>query len=409
MWVRKDGRAVARYPVGRDAAGRISYATSYHATLAAAEAARARAVAQFTLGLAPPDQRPLEQYLATWLETVIRPTRTLGTYLSYQRTLRQHVVPTLGAIPLGRLTRDDVQRLLNAKAQETYARRRRGQKEEQRPLAPVTVGNIRSVLRAALAPAVRDGLIPRNPAALAGVPSAPPRPYVVLSTVEARALLAAAAGERLGALFVVALAVGLRRGEAFGLRWVDVDLERGRLRVVEQRQWRKGRGWVAERPKAASSGEVPLPAFAVAVLRVHRERQEEERQRARAWVDHGLVFCGRRGQPLDEGTMRLAWTRILTAAGLAGRGLRPHDLRHSAGTLLHAQGADLATIMATLRHRTPAMALRYIHSLAESQQAAAERMDRALTGRASAVKPAVRRRRGDGKTHGTQGKPRTDG
>lgn len=337
----------------------------------------AEEAARLARGEPPPSAQPLKHYLHEWIETIVRPHRSTSTYLDYRRTLRRHIIPALGDVPLGALTRAQVQAHLTALSAH---------------LAPATVRTVRAALVVALNHAVRDELLPRNVAALTETAPSRRAPRLALDVTQARALLAATAGERLGAVFVVAITAGLRRGELLGLRWQDVDLERGRLTVTQQHQYRTGAGWQAEPPKAGSSGVIPLLPLTVAVLAAHRDRQAADRARAaawrRPWVEHGLVFPGRYGQPLSESAYRLAWRRLLVAAGLTGLGLRPHDLRHVYATLLAALGADLPTQMALLRHRSPSMTLHYSHSLAAAQQAAVARLEAALHDR-PADRPAA--------------------
>lgn len=333
-------------------------------------------------GEPPPSQQSLRAYLREWMETIVKPHRAESTAIRYESVILRLLLPVLGDVPLAQLTPLQVQRLLN----DLAARRR----ADGRPrYSPGSLAAHRGILHTALRHAVTWGLIPRNPVSPTERPRAvPPPPPRVLDVDEARALLTATAGERLGAMVVVGLALGLRRGELLGLRWQDVDLAAGRLTVAEQRQHRTGRGMVASPPKARSGRTILLPAVVTAALAAHQRRQRGERLAAgTAWQDHDLVFCRPDGRPLPEGHLRTVLRRALTRAGLPW--LPPHRLRHSAASLLAAQGVDGITIMSILGHRSAAMLRLYSHSLESSRRAAAERMDAALRPDRPADRPAA--------------------
>jgi integrase len=174
--------------------------------------------------------------------------------------------------------------------------------------------------------AVREEVIPRNLAKLVKV--AAPR-YSVnrsLTAAQARAVLASAGGQRLGALHVLALFLGLRRGELLGLRWDDIDLDGATLEVVQTLQ-RVGGALQLVPPKTPDSRRtVPLPAVCIDGLREHKRRQFHEPVDAWPdWEDHGLVFPSRRGTPMEPDNLRRSWSVIRAEAGLPA--VRFHDLR----------------------------------------------------------------------------------
>src|ERR1035437_9282973 len=153
-------------------------------------------------------------FLEAWLTEVARVTVRPRTYVSYRYVVGVHLSPGLGDLVLDALSPADVQAFLNAKSASG--------------LSPRTVGYLRGVLRGALAHAERTDLVTRNVARLARPPRIPHRRVSPLSVEQARRLIAAITGDRLEALYLVALGVGLRQGEILGLRWSDVDLEIGR-------------------------------------------------------------------------------------------------------------------------------------------------------------------------------------
>ncbi|MDP8929350.1 MAG: site-specific integrase [Actinomycetota bacterium] len=183
-------------------------------------------------------------------------------------------------------------------------------------------------------------------------------------------------GDRLASLYLVALACGLRQGEAIGQHWEHVDLEgSGTLRVVSQ-ETPDGEG----PPKTkASKRTVLLPEVCVTALERWRRRQLEERLAlGPAYEDNGLVWPDEAGRPLKHRNLRRHFHKVREQAGI--RHVRFHDLRHSAATLLLAQGVPPRTIMAVLGHTDPQMFLRYSHVSEELAREAADAADRIFGG-----------------------------
>jgi integrase len=195
------------------------------------------------------------------------------------------------------------------------------------------VQSIHAVLRNALESAVREEIIPRNVAKLVKITTPKYRVNRGLSAAQARRVLRAAKAERLYALYVLALCLGLRRGELLGLRWEDIDLDNATLEVVQTLQ-RVGGALRFVRPKTDDSERtIPLPPLCVEALREHRRLQFAERADAwPGWQEHGLVFPTRIGTPMEPDNLRRSWGRIRLAAGLEG--VRFHDTRHTCVSLL---------------------------------------------------------------------------
>jgi len=187
----------------------------------------------------------------------VKPT----TLENYRIIIRKHLIPTLGHHQLDALTAADVQRMVNAK-------RASG-------LSPRTVQLIHAVLRRALGQAVKWGEARRNVAGLIDSPRVPRREAECLTPEHAQRLLEASRNDRLFALYAVALACGLRRGEALALQWTDVDLDAGHLRVARTLSRVRGALVLTEPKSARSRRTVPLPRPCVETLRAHRVRQAE--------------------------------------------------------------------------------------------------------------------------------------
>jgi len=202
-----------------------------------------------------------------------------------------------------------------------------------------------------------------------------------LTPVEARAFLAAVKGDRLEALYSVALTMGLRQGEALGLRWSDVDLDIGSLRIEKQLQRVGGELQLVELKTRLRRRALLMPASIVASLREHRRRQLEDRLAAGgSWLESGLVFTAADGKPLEGSTVTRHFHDHLERAGLPQR--RFHDLRHSCATLLLVQGVSPRVVMDVLGHSDIGMTMNtYSHVIPELRRDAADRMDDLLDGR----------------------------
>jgi integrase len=197
---------------------------------------------------------------------------------------------------------------------------------------------------------------------------------------QVRTLVATIAGDRLEALYLVALGVGLRQGEILGLRWSDVDLEGGTLTVRHALARIDGRLELVEPKSVTSRRVVPLPAFVRDALVAHRVRQAAEPLPARPdppdpFAD--LVFVTTHGTPLDGITITRRFQHILAGAGLPHQ--RFHDLRHACASLLLAQGVPARVVMETLGHSEISLTLNtYSHVMPSVGREAAERMDQLL-------------------------------
>jgi integrase len=205
---------------------------------------------------------------------------------------------------------------------------------------------------------------------------------------EARAFLEAVSGNRLEAVFTVAVAVGMRQGEILGLKWGDVNLEAGTLTVNAALQ-RIDKKLTQVEPKPANSHRpIHLPATCLSALTRHKAKQDEERQWAGAgWKETGYVFTTRRGTPIDARDLLRTYFRITRPKVKAGEepitlpfpAIRFHDLRHSTATILLAQGVSPKYISELLGHSQVSFTMQtYAHVLPEVQRSVATKMDEIL-------------------------------
>jgi integrase len=245
-------------------------------------------------------------------------------------------------------------------------------------LSPRTVEYCRAVLRRALNQAVRWGYIPRNVATFVDAPRSQRPDPQPLSPEEVRSFLAAVKDDRLLALYSVAIALGLRQGEALGLRWDDIDLRGGALSVRRQLQRIDGSLQLVDLKTARSRRTIRLPEVLVQQLTTHRSRQDEERRLAGTrWHEYGLVFTTTLGTPIDARNLVRWFHEHQERAGL--RHIRFHDLRHTCATLLLVQGVHPRVVMEILGHSQISLTMdTYSHVIPTLQEDAAAKMNTLL-------------------------------
>ena len=353
IYHRKDGYWVAAITLAKDGRRREFYGR----TRAEVKARLATAAGDHQRGILP-TARPqtVGAFLNRWLEDSVR-GRVRPTTEAHYRLVVRHLVDGLGTIDLEKLKPDDVQHYLRSK---------------EGHLAGRTISHHRAVLRAALNQAVEWELLYRNPATHVRLPKIDAKPSRFLTPGEAAAVLAAFRGDRLEALYSVALALGLRQGEALGLQWDDVDFEHRQLHVRRQLQRLHGVSSLVPVKTDQSRRTLTMPAIVVAALQEHRQRQLDE------GIVQGLVFCRRDGRPLVNSNVTHAFQEKLRRAGLES--MRFHDLRHSCASLLLAQGVPARVIMETLGHATINTTMNiYGHVMPAMLQESADAMDRALS------------------------------
>lgn len=309
----------------------------------------------------------LGAFLGTW-STRVRARLRPATHREYSRHVRDYWIPTLGARAMTKLAPADVERAMAELV--------------ERGLSPQTVRHARSTLRRALHDAQRDGLVTRNVAALARPPRVERREMHALSAGDVARLLEATVEDVHGPLYSVAVGTGLRLGELLGLSWADVDLEGRQLTVRRALARSYGGGYALAEPKTARSRRtVMLPAVAVDGLRRQKARQAAAKLAAgTAWQDgDGLVFTDAVGRPLGPYNVSRAWRTTADRIGLA---VRLHDLRHTAATLMLANGVPMKVVSDALGHSSIAVTADvYSHVTPELRREAADAMDRALGSR----------------------------
>ncbi|RCW44688.1 site-specific recombinase XerD [Halopolyspora algeriensis] len=317
----------------------------------------------------------LTDYLDYWLREVARHELRTKTFSDYEALASHYIRPHLGAKRLNALGVGDVRTFLRKVSTQPG---RKGRK-----LSPRTVQYIHAVLRSALQHAVREELIGRNVAKLVSAPSSEEHEVAPMEPRHARRLIEHAQQHWLCALWLVYLATGLRRGEALGLAWSDVNLATGELRVRRTVQRVKGDIVFGEPKTARSRRTLHLPEICVHALKQHRETVAERslpaQRNPHPHQPADLIFVTRTDRVIDPRSVNRAFGTLLKQAGLEH--VRVHDLRHTCATFLKMQGATDREVMEQLGHSSIGVTMNiYAHVLDDTKREMSTRMNQFLGG-----------------------------
>lgn len=339
-----------------------------------------------------PTKVTVSEFFERWLRDWAAINVGAKTQERYRELTSGHVQPHVGAMP--------IQRLQAVHLAELYAKLlREGNRQRGKPtnpgLAPRTVGHVHRLMHKALKVAVEWGVIQRNAAEVARPPKLERTEIEILSVEQARTLLEKLKGHQLYPIVVLGLATGMRRGELLALRWKDVDLDGGKLRVEQSLEQTKIGGVRFKAPKTKHGRRnISLAASVVAELRVHRKQQQEHRLRLGLGKAPGdaLVFPKWDGTPRVLTTTSTEWTRTLEKLKLPSVSL--HALRHTHASQLIAEGMDVLTISRRLGHGSPTITLDiYGHLFSNTDDRAADVIERAF-GKVLAKENAAENSRG---------------
>lgn len=335
----------------------------------------------------------VEKWLLHWFEHIVQPNVRYKTQRYYSTGVHQYLVPGLGAHRLEKLEAEHVERF--------YAHLRKDGAKQ------FTLLQVHRTLRAALNEAEKRERITRNPMRVVRSPHIAETEIEPLTVDDAQAILSVARERRNGARWAIALALGLRQGEALGLKWPDITTEWhhgcpennpcsesavdcpaafpiGTLvvrRALQRQTWqhgcdpnascgrkrgaecpaRFGGGLVIVEPKSrAGRRVVSLPSPLARALLDHLGIQAAERvHAANLWQDNGWVFAQPTGRPIDPRADYGEWKELLAAAGV--REARLHDARHTAATFLLVLGVSDRAAMDVMGWSKADMAKRYMH------------------------------------------------
>lgn len=282
-----------------------------------------------------PDKMTVKAYVDYWIADVLKHRVRPKTRYTYTRQMENHLNGGLATMRLTAVRPEHVQRWINGL--------------HAKGLSARYVDQLRGILSGAFQQAMAWGMIARNPVKLTRPPKIEPVAVAPMSPADAAALLDAVRGDRLECLVAVALSLGLRKGEALGLRWDDIDFDNRVIHVRNQVVHVTGAGTKLGPLKTERSRRtIPVPVPLLDQLRHHRIAQLEERLKAKDWVDSSAVFCSRRGTLLCHATVTKWFAKKLRQANIPH--MRFHDLRHGCASLLIAQGVHPRVVMEILGH-----------------------------------------------------------
>jgi integrase len=365
-----------RYTLGTDPATgkRRTVTTSVKGKREAAERELRRLLRAIDTGEhVDPTRMTVREWLTTWLETV-RAEVSPKSHERYTEIVQNFLMPSLGKLPITKLTAVDIQKAYNGWSTGGRRDRKAG------GLSARTRRHIHRILRSALSRALEQQVIARNPADVfrKRLPKVERRELLTLSTEQSVWLLEAIKQTRTYWPVLLALATGMRRGEVLALRWKNADLERSTLRVMESLEQTKA-GLRFKTPKNERTRAIPLPAFAVEELRRRKAEQAEELELLGLRQDGKSLVCGQAdGRPLQPRSLTHEFTRLVARLQDFPR-VRFHDLRHSHATQMLLAGVHPKVAQERLGHSTIMTTLDlYSHVTDTMQSDAAVRLDAAF-------------------------------
>lgn len=361
---RRDGRWQVRItlPDGR----RRSY---YAPSEDEAEALLARLRADLARGaLADPGTLTVADLAERWLSD-IRHTRAPGTLRSYEGQARRYILPAIGTVRLSRLGPRHAHLVVE------YAR--------EVGLAESSIRTLQTTTRAMFNFGIDLGVIAHNPMERMKLARLGRRKLPIESAEQIAALVEQLSMSRYRTAFMLGLGLGLRIGEVCGLRWQDVDLDAGIVRIRHSVETRGGVVTFGDLKSPSARRDLPLPSFIVSALKAERVAQAGRRLRhGHEWEDYDLVCSTYRGRPIDGKSLRKNLRACCDAAGVPR--ITFHHLRHLCGSILAAEGVPVKIAQQILGHASSSTTLDiYTHGRPDLLREAAEAMDR-LFGRSPA-------------------------
>jgi integrase len=301
-----------------------------------------------------------------WLDTYARPNTRPATLEGYTIAVRVHIIPALGNIPVQKLGPDMLQKFYADKLAAGCG--------------PRTVQLCHLHISQALKQAMRLGLVSRNVADLVTPPRWTRREMTIWTLDEARRFLSVADQSHHGPIWALALATGMRRGELLGLRWQDVDWERGTVSVRQTVTVLGGASHIGPPKTKSARRTITVQIEVLDALKEHRRAQNERRLAVGpVWQDYDLVFSTGIGTPINPGNLDRDFYRLVARAGVPR--IRIHDLRHTNVTLSLRETGDIKAVSQRVGHANVSITLgTYAHVLPDQHQEVAKKVGRALFG-----------------------------
>ena len=367
---RKDGRWEGRYTAGHNLeTGKPIYRNVLGKTQAEVKEKLKTAIRETqSLDFSKTGQYTVGQWMDVWYENYAKIKVRPSSHQTYKGYIENHIKPNIGDIPLEKLTTLDLQRLYKTLLANGRVDRLES-KGQPKGLSPKTVRNIHQILSSALKLAQEQRIILTNPAEGCALPKVEHREMKTLPVEQLQSFLREAKDSGVFELYYLELATGLRRGELLGLKWEDIDLEHGDLRV--RRQIARINGKVVEAPLKTKNAyrTLPLAEDTISIL-----NEQKKKVGSSPWV-----FPSATGGPISPDSVLHMLHRVLKRAGLPQ--VRFHDLRHTFATLALQNGVDIKTVSGMLGHFSAGFTLdTYAHVTTSAQKAAANTMGKLLSG-----------------------------
>ena len=368
---RKDGRWEGRYTVGHDPeTGKAIIKNVLGKTQAEVKEKLKTAISESRkLDVSKAGTYTVSSWVKTWYEVYAEPRIRPNTKAYYTNYIENHIIPGIGDVPLDKLTTIQIQRFYNNLQKSGRVQRKNFPPLKDASLSPRVVRGVHTLLHNCLEQAVAERLILTNPAQGCKLPQLEKKEMKILPQEKIGMYLAEAERRGLLAAFYLELTTGLRRGELLGLKWTDVDLDRGVLKI--QRAISRQNGKVVEAPLKTKNAyrTLPLSADAIDVLMQQRRKTGNSE-----WV-----FPSPTGGPMSPDSVLHMLHRVLKRAGLPK--VRFHDLRHTFATLALQNGVDIKTVSGMLGHFSAGFTLdTYAHVTTSAKREAAKTMGNILSG-----------------------------
>jgi integrase len=405
---RKDGTWEARYTFGKATDGSQKQKSVYGKTRKEVSEKLSKILNQINYGSYIDDKSTVSGWLDSWFKDYVLAMNKTSTCKGYDDIIRTHLKPHIGQFKLLDLKPIHIQEMINkiqkqtpykAKVQienlkkklddinvedkERISIDKQIQELSKKRLSAVTINHIVVMLATSLSQAMKNGLVHQNVAKLVTKPKMEPAEIEFLSLEEHKRLLGVLHLHRLGFVFEFLLGTGLRQSEVLGLRWTDVDLNKGTIKIAQTIMRQKNfdkkietkTSIIIDTPKTQKGKrEIPLLPTLLEKLKNHQIEQEQQKAKmGHAWKDSGLVFTSDIGTNIEPRRLLYVFHSLLKAAELTQRGI--HSLRHTFATRATESDVEVKTLSELLGHEDITTTLNlYVHCTQDEKRKQMQKM-----------------------------------